>query len=135
MIKYYRGGNVEKFYNIPEFEVEQKYVTEFVQNMMILLSNEYIAVMRKEYNDSGKIEEDHLFLVLLPHFTKYELAIIRNCLFAKRGYAFQTPYWKRFIETYYSENYNGFYANSEVMEYFSDDEKWLLKLILEYENK
>jgi hypothetical protein len=36
---------------------------------------------------------------------------------------------------YYSQYYKGIYTNSEVREQFTDDEKWLLDLIIEYEKK
>jgi hypothetical protein len=71
---------------------------------------------------------------MLPYFKKHELAVIRNCLFAKHRYDFQIQYWKELFTTYYSQYYKGIYTDSEVMEQFTDDERWLMDLIIEYEN-
>jgi hypothetical protein len=101
------------------------YVPEFTQNMITILSHGNLFRMREDPVTG--------FQKYLPYFTKYELAIIRNCLFAKHGYDFQTEPWKRFMETYYSSNYKGMYTNAEVLERFSDNEKGLLNSILEYE--
>jgi hypothetical protein len=121
------GRHYTKYYNIPEFEVEQKYVTEFTQSMITIVSHGSLFRMREDPVTG--------FQTYLPYFTNYELAIIRNCLFAKHGYDFQTEPWKKFIETYYSPHYKGMYTNAEVLERFSEDETWLLNLIVEYERR
>jgi hypothetical protein len=35
--------------------------------------------------------------------------------------------------SYYDNDYKGIYTNAQVLERFSDNENWLLNLILEYE--
>ncbi|GHV12523.1 hypothetical protein FACS189491_05690 [Spirochaetia bacterium] len=141
-IETYKDGKKVKYYNTPEFEIEQKYISLFVQDISIILGNRFIAAIHENYerhqnyereNENYKKNYDIAFLMYLDHFTKEELAIIRNCLFAKHGYEFQSVYWIKFIENYYSKDYKGIYTNSEVMEFFTSDEKWLLDLIQEHE--
>jgi hypothetical protein len=71
----------------------------------------------------------------LKKLTKNELAIFRNCLFAKHGYAFQQPAWHEFMNKYYNGfiSYRGSYSNAEVLTQLSDVERRLLELILTYE--
>jgi hypothetical protein len=89
-----------KYYNIPAIEMEQKYLTEFVKDIIVILHPAYVSAL-KDLKDAVNVRYEG-FLMYLPHFTKDELAIIRNCLFAQRGYKFKSAYWKQFMETYYS---------------------------------
>jgi hypothetical protein len=118
-----------KYYDIPVFDIEHYYLTVFVRNIFTLLHDDSIAWMRSVRDSS-----DSALMIMMPYFKKHELAIIRNCLFAKHRYDFQIPYWKELFTIYYSQYYKGIYTNSEVMKQFTDDERWLLDLISEYEN-
>jgi hypothetical protein len=121
------GDTLVKYYDIPTFDIEHHYLTVFIRNIFELLHDDSIAWMRQGHDPSGSG-----LLIMLPYFKKHELAIIRNILFAKHRYDFQIPYWKELFTTYYSQYYKGIYTNSEVMEQFTDDERWLLDLIIEY---
>jgi hypothetical protein len=93
----YSDGGTVKYYNIPEHELENKYLTEFVGNIRLLFSEDStISYFREEYVQRQRYSSNMYtidgFMGYLPHFTKEELAIIRNCLFAKHGYAFQNSY-------------------------------------------
>jgi hypothetical protein len=130
---------IDKYYNVTEFEIEEKYLTIFVRNIRTIIYDKNIDTIRYQMERYGvEIAKSKYkgvgFLMYLPYFTKDELAVIRNCLFAQRGYKFETEYWSKFIKTYYNKDYKGFYTNSETLRLFTDDEKWFLNLILRYEN-
>jgi hypothetical protein len=103
-----------RFYNIPEEKLTDIYLSAFTQDI------------RRNINAIG---EDSL-----RNRTKEELAIIRNCLFAKYNYSFQTPQWRNFMLKYYDPNYRGTYSNQEAMDRFSESDRLLLELVLKYEN-
>jgi hypothetical protein len=105
----------KRFYNIPEQKLTDMYLSLFTQQT------------RHHLN---KINEE-----MLMYRTKEELAIIRNCLFAKYNYAFQSPKWQNFILTYYDRNYRGIYSNEEVSAKFTGYERALLQMILAHEKK
>jgi hypothetical protein len=123
-----QGGTLVKYYDLPVFDIEHHYLTVFIRNIFELLHDDSIAWMRQNSDPSN-----NGLLIMLPYFKKHELAIIRNCLFAKHRYDFQIPYWKELFTAYYSQYYKGIYTNSEAMEQFTDDEKWLLELVIKYE--
>jgi hypothetical protein len=62
------------------------------------------------------------------------LAIFRNCLYAKYDYRFSSASWTEFFEKYLP-NYRARYSNSEVAEMFTEADKWILDLIIQYENR
>jgi len=103
-----------RFYNIPKDKLTDIFLTAFTQD-----------IRRNLYEIKEKGIEKR---------TKEELAIIRNCIFAKYNYSFQTPYWKNFMLKYYDPNYKGTYSNQEVMDRFPESDKLLLELIQKYEN-
>jgi hypothetical protein len=119
------------YYDIPFFELEHIYLSVFIKNIFSWMENR-IADIRHNPNYEKMLDP---FLIMFPHFTNHELAIIRNCLFAKKGYNFQSPYWNKIFNLFYSREYEGLYTEEEVFAQFTDDEKWLLDLILEYERK
>ena len=121
-----------KLYNIPEVELIDIFLRKYVEDIFeLLLDNKNLARIKNDYDTQGYND----ILKLLPILRKQELAIIRNCIFAKYRFSFQTPYWKDFFQKYYISNYNGTNTNAKVMEQLSDNEKWLLELIIEYERK
>jgi len=103
-----------RFYNISKEKLTDIFLTAFTQN-----------IRRHLY----EIKE-----ISIKNRTKEELAIIRNCIFAKYNYSFQFPQWKNFMLKYYDPSYNGIYSNQEVMDKFSEKDKLLLELIQKYEN-
>jgi hypothetical protein len=122
-IKYRPDGSVivdfgrftMRFYNIPEKELIKRYLTAFTQ------------ATKQHLN---RLDDE-----ALQGRTKEELAIIRNCLFAKYNYNFQTKKWKVFMTDYYDKNYKGINSNQEVMNMLNEREKKLLERIIYYENK
>lgn len=128
----YSPDFVRKFYDIPSFEVEQKYLTEFVRDIKQIVRSDNLSLLRREVEQN---KQSAAFLVYLPYFKKDGLAIIRNCLFAKRGYKFEIDFWKQFMAAYYSETYSGVYTNEETLALFTDDERWFLRVILEHEKR
>jgi hypothetical protein len=118
-------GVVKRFYNIPETELYDKFMSALVKQMKWAISDEFLY--------RASIEDD--INERLKKLTKNELAIFRNCLFAKHGYAFQQPAWQEFMNKYYNGfiSYRGSYSNAEVLTQLSDVERRLLELILTYE--
>lgn len=104
-----------RFYNIPEQELVDRYLAAFTQT-----TREYLNLI----ND-----------ISLQGRTKEELAIIRNCLFAKYNYNFQSLKWRQFMLTYYDSNYQGNRTNQEVMDMLNRNERRLLERITYYENR
>jgi hypothetical protein len=109
------GDWTVRYYNISQQELVTKYLIIFTQ-----ATHRYL----NQIND-----------LTLQGRTKEELAIIRNLIYAKYNYNFQTPKWKQFIITYYNKNYQGLYSNQEVMDMLNEDERWLLERIIYYENR
>lgn len=104
-----------RFYNITEKELIGRYLTAFTQ-----ATKQHLNIL----DDNA-----------LQGRTKEELAIIRNCLFAKYNYNFQSQKWKIFMTDYYDRNYQGKYSSQEVMDMLNEREKKLLERIIYYENK
>jgi hypothetical protein len=104
-----------RFYNIPEQELINIYLTAFTQT-----ARRYLNIIDDE---------------TLQGRTKEELAIIRNCLFAKYSYDFQSSKWRQFMVNYYDSNYQGRHSNQEIMDIFNENERILLEKIIEYENR
>jgi hypothetical protein len=122
---YMDEGIVKKFYNMPENELYDKFMSALVRQIKWAASDEFL------YRAQSKDDIDER----LKKLTKTELAIFRNCLFAKHGYAFQQPMWQEFMNKYYNSftDYRGIYSNAEVLNKLSDVERWLLESILKYE--
>ena len=126
------NGFTRYFYDIPEIELIDIFLQKYVNDIFELLLNNNNLTRIRNNNNANRYND---ILKLLSILKKQELAIIRNCIFAKYQYSFQTQYWKDFINKYYLNNYNGIYTNAETMEKLSENEKWLLDLIIEYERR
>jgi hypothetical protein len=109
------GDWTVRFHNISEQELVDKYLTIFTKSTLQYL--------------------DEIGDLTLQGRTKEELAIIRNLIFAKYNYNFQTPKWRQFMITYYDKNYQGLYSNQEVMDMLNENERRLLERIIYYENR
>jgi hypothetical protein len=134
IILIYTNGIV-KYYNTPEYEIEHKYLRLFVKNIIRIINSIYLhSIKSNEFTSSFRLDFFEFFEYMLPNFKKQELAIIRNLLFARHNYAFQTTFWRDFIKMYYPENYVGVYTELEVMNQFNWFEEWILDLIINYEN-
>jgi hypothetical protein len=161
----YSKNSIIKVYNISEDIIEQKYLTLFVKNMIRIINILHLESLEyDEYKLYILPRMNDFIYYLLPSLKKQELAIIRNLLFARHHYAFKTVFWRKFMNTYYPENYDniydeylgedkngrnfmnnyyykkytGTYSEIEVMKrfnWFNWFEWWLLDLIIEYENK
>ena len=116
-----------RYYNISQKELLDIFLSRYVD--LICDVNKLII--------NGNIDADEIDDVLIPLLqgrTARELAIFRNCLFAKKGLKFQTQIWTDFFNEYL-DGYNGKFTNEEVMAMFTDNEKYLLDLIKKYENR
>ncbi|MDR2717885.1 MAG: YARHG domain-containing protein [Treponema sp.] len=122
-VRYFKDGSVALdfgystvlFQNIPQQELTDIYLTAFTKRTRIYLE---------------KLDDETLL-----GRTKEELAIIRNIIFAKYNYDFQSPKWKQFMIKYYDKNYKGSRSNQAVMNLLNDSEKNLLEKIIEYEKR
>jgi hypothetical protein len=126
-----------KLYNTPEHEIEHKYLTLFVKNIIRIINEIYSLSIKSDgfnssFNPEYRIRE--FSKDLLPNLKKQELAIMRNLLFARHNYTFQTVFWKDFMEVYYPGNYTGLNTELVVMKQFNWFEKWLLDQLIKYEN-
>ncbi|MDR1212159.1 MAG: YARHG domain-containing protein [Spirochaetaceae bacterium] len=121
------------FYNSdPLFVVEiflHRY-TELCKTLLQADKNNYLRTYKEDYERNN---EASYIIRFLRCGTAEELAILRNCIFAKYGYNFQTRKWLDFFNTYYASNYRGALTNSEVLALLTEEERWLLNLILQYE--
>ena len=87
--------------------------------------------------NEGGYERGRLSEIIEPVFqrrTTRELAIFRNCLYAIKGMRFTTASWADFFNQYLPA-YRAQYTNAEVTTMFNDNERWLLNLVIEQENR
>jgi hypothetical protein len=117
-----------EYYNIPKEELLDMFLEKYIITIRAIVDDLNYYREQIGYNISV-----HDISKILGGRTKKELAIFRNCLFALKGYKFQTETWDVFFKQYLPY-YNGRFTNAEVMNMFSDNEKWLLDLIIKYEN-
>jgi len=130
---YYNYGDVsysEKYYNIPRTELLEKFLNSYVKIICEIIDigntdRKYISTFENNFNE--------YISLLISSRTKQELAIFRNCLYAIKGYKFSNFTWTIFFNKYL-DNYYGRYTNDEVKIMFTENEKWLLDLIIKYEN-
>jgi chorismate mutase len=127
-IYYDRSGvlDCDSYYNIPRTELLDIFLEKYIK-----LICEIVDKMNDKINESNNVDES--LLTLIKERTPRELAIFRNCLYAIKGYKFADSTWEEFFNKYL-EGYKAEYSDNEVIEMFTDNEKWLLYLILRYEN-
>jgi hypothetical protein len=113
----------ERYYNISRTKLLDIFLEKYVE--LIYKVNEMV----NEDNDNKEY-----IMPLLQGRTSRELTIFRNCLYAIKGYKFANSTWTEFFNKYLN-GYNGRYTNDEVTSMFTNNEKWLLDLIIQYENK
>jgi hypothetical protein len=120
------GGNIQvMYYNVSMNEVLDLFLKNYIK--LIIQANEMV-------NDHNINENQEYITPLLQGRTTRELAIFRNCLYAIKGYKFTNSTWTEFFNKYL-HGYNARYSNDEVMALFTENEKWLLNLIIQYENR
>jgi hypothetical protein len=121
------GSNFpRKYYNIPRTELLDLFLTNYV---------ELICTVNEMVNCINNVSE--LYTIIRPLVqgrTARELAIFRNCLYAIKGYRFSTASWAEFFNKYLS-SYTGRYTNDQVTAMFTENEKWLLDLVMRYESR
>jgi hypothetical protein len=126
---YYKesGENFQcKYYNIPRMELLDLYLKKYV--WIICATNEMV----NEYDNVNVIYDS--IIPLLQGRTPRELAILRNCLYAVKGYRFANSTWTDFFNKYL-DGYRGRFSNDEVTAMFTKNEKWLLDLVIQHENR
>jgi hypothetical protein len=125
-IHFFRFGETYdsfSYYNISRTQLLDIFLEKYVQ--LIGEINEMININRNF---------DENILALIKARTPRELAILRNCLYAMKGYRFTNPTWTEFFNKYLG-GYKAQYSESEVTAMFTENEKWLLYLIIRYENR
>jgi hypothetical protein len=114
-----------RYYNISRTELLDQFLKRYV---------ELICIINKMVNDNSQDYVYDLIIPVLQGRTARELAILRNCLFAIKGYKFSNSTWIEFFNKYL-ESYRPQYSNAEVIAMFTNNEKWLLDLVIQYENR
>jgi hypothetical protein len=126
LMVYLDNGTIIKYYNIPQEQLVDKYLTLFIRHINNILNGVDRYRQNRDY-------EEHL-MKLLSILRPRELAIFRNFLYAVKGYRFATQSWTDLFNRYLT-GYNGRYSNDEVMAMFTANERWLLDLIIQYERR
>jgi hypothetical protein len=142
IVVYFRNaGEIRRYYNIPEHEQLDFFLTTFVNKIFEMLNFKYttgqyqLDIYKTDYENLFNSEIDTPTIIdILGSRTKRELAIIRNCLYANHNYNFRNEEWKYFFQKYYKRNYQGFLTEQEALNSFTNNERWLLNLIIECEN-
>jgi hypothetical protein len=114
------------YHNIPANEVLDLFYRRYIQlicSVVEMVNITYYA------NDISNVVS-----LVLQGRTARELAIFRNTLFAMRGLRFQTQAWTDFF-TQHLAGYNGRYTSDEVIAMFTENEYWLLNVIIQHENR
>jgi hypothetical protein len=124
-----------KYYNIPRTELLDLFLKKYVE---LIVDIDDLLTGKIE---SSRLEErfnDYFFSefvsALLGGRTSRELAIFRNCLYAIKGNKFTSSAWTDFFNKYLN-NYKAQFSNAEVTAMLTDNEKRLLDLIMQYENR
>jgi hypothetical protein len=120
----------EKYFNISKSELLDIFHKNYVKIICEIID---IGNTNKKYSYNFEDNFNEYISLLISSRTKQELAIFRNCLYAIKGYKFSNSTWTSFFNKYL-EKYNGRYTNDEVKIMFTENEKWLLDLIIKYEN-
>jgi hypothetical protein len=114
--------SIYSYYNISRTELLELFLRRYVR---------LICEINDAINNTNNYDE-YLFELVRAR-TPRELAIFRNCLYALKGYRFINSEWADFF-TKYLNDYRPQYSENEVTAMFTDSEKWLLYLIIRYEN-
>jgi predicted PolB exonuclease-like 3'-5' exonuclease len=115
-----------RYYNISRTELLDKFLEKYV---------ELICTVNDMINGYRNVNELNSFVTpLLQGRTIRELAIFRNCLYAIKGYKFANSTWTDFFNKYLN-NYRAQFSNAEVTAMFTNNEKLLLDLIIQYESR
>jgi hypothetical protein len=120
----------ERYYNISRTELLDIFLKKYVE--IICEINDIGNNNKNDYNFEDHYDE--YISLLISGRTSRELAIFRNCLYAIKGYRFANYTWAEFFNKYL-DGYNGRYTNDEVTAMFTENEKWLLDLIIQNENR
>jgi len=115
---------IRKYCNISRTEL----LDIFLKNYVVL-----ICQINDMVNDDNNNSDEYL-LSLIKGRTLRELSIFRNCLYAIKGYKFKDSNWTEFFNKYLKD-YEAKYSENIVISMFTENEKWLLYLIIRYENR
>jgi hypothetical protein len=124
-------SSLVSYYNISRAELLDIFLKGYVQ--IIREINDKLNVKFNDKFQRKSNNADKFLLDFIRGRTPRELAIFRNCLYAIKGSKFADSTWEEFFNKYL-EGYKAEYPENEVIEMFTDNEKWLLYLILRYEN-
>jgi hypothetical protein len=113
------------YYNVSENEIFDLFYRNYL---------ELIIDAKNMVNNHNADENQEYFIPFLSGRTSRELALFRNCMYAIKGYRFSSPSWAEFFSKYL-KNYNGQYSNDEVLEMFTENELWLLNLVIQFERE
>jgi hypothetical protein len=129
-----RGIFQYKYHNISRTELLDLFFKKYVELIVDIgdLINGNIESTRLE--NFNEIFFKEYVSALLEGRTSRELAIFRNCLYAIKGYKFTSSAWTDFFNKYL-DNYKAQFSNAEVTAMFTNNEKRLLDLIMQYENR
>jgi len=120
----------ERYYNISRAELLDIFLKNYVE---IICEISDIGNNNKSGYNFGDNYNEYISL-LISGRTARELAIFRNCLYAIKGYRFANSTWTEFFNKYL-DGYNGRYTNDEVTAMFTENEKWLLDLVIQSERR
>jgi len=120
----------EKHFNISKTELLDIFHKNYVKIICEIID---IGNTDRKYSYNFEDNYNEYISLLISSRTSRELAIFRNCLFAIKGYKFTNSTWTEFFNKYLSK-YEGKYTNDEVKAVFTENEKWLLDLIIKNEN-
>jgi len=122
-----------RYYNISKTKLLDLFLNKYIE-LICYYINKVAGYEYESFNDFiEEITKSYYIKIFLGGRTPRELAIFRNTIFALKGYKFSTKSWTDFFNKYLA-GYNGRYTNNEVMTMFNEREKWLLDLIIDYEN-
>jgi len=109
------------FYNIPEDQLYDKFMRQFVKSMEK-------RIYYLDISNNGREKGESFYEKELKRLTRMEKEILKNCLLAKYGYSFQDPTWIDFMKKYKYYT-NGTLSMVAALEKFNYDERKLFGLI------
>jgi hypothetical protein len=121
----------ERYYNISRTELLDIFLKKYLEIICEIID---IGNTNRKYDYNFEDNYNVYIPALIEGRTARELAIFRNCLYAMKGYRFANPTWTEFFNKYLN-GYNGQYTIDEVTAMFTDNEKWLLNLVMQHENR